>query len=264
MKSDLTVMVVSYDGYSDIWPVFFSCMNKNWHDCPFDVRLVSNQKQYEGVNMINVGPETCWTERVLSALQKIDTEYVLLLLEDYLIGSPVHTDKVINVMDFIRTNHGRYVRLTNIPRSKFNDKDSIFPIYEDEEYAVNLQAAIWKTEFLVESLSRYSGNAWEFEIGFLRDAIQAEHKVMQGCFGLKSDPLYVHNGVLKGKWFRKEIKYFKKQGISVNWIERGRLSWVQELRFELALWIKDRMSYKWRKRIKCILKKLGMKFVSDL
>ena len=260
----LTIVIDSFDGYSDLWPCFFEVFKKHWVDCPYKVKLVSNENTYAGVDTICVGPETVWSERTEKAIRQIDTEFVLLLLEDYLFGEPVKTQKVADALRFLMEKNGKYLRLTNYPKSRFSDGELYFPLYEDEEYGVNLQAAIWRKDFLLESLRRFPGNAWEFEIGFLKSAVVAEHHVLADCYGMSEDPLHVHNGVLKGKWFPKEIRYFSNIGIVIPWQARGKLSPVQVVKYQLAVGVKARLSNKTRKKVKSILRKLGMRFVSDL
>ena len=237
----LTIVVDSFDGYSDLWSCFFSVFKKQWFDCPYDIKLVSNYKKYDGIDTITVGEETCWSERTLKAIKQVDTEYVLLLLEDYLFGEPVKNDEIEKALSFMKKEGARYLRLTNIPPSRFSKGEEFFPLYADEEYAINLQAAIWEKSFLIESLEKYSGNAWEFEIGFLRIAVNSEHVVLNDCYGMAKDPLHVRNGVLKGKWFPKEIKYFTKQGIDISWQDRGKLPFIQMSKYYVSVWLKNRL-----------------------
>lgn len=260
----LTVVIDSFDGYSDLWPCFFSVFQKQWATCPYDIKLISNHKSFDGIDTVNVGDEICWSDRTLKAMEHIETDYVLLLLEDYLFGKVVDSHDIENALSFMENEGAKYLRLTNIPKSRFNSKDNIFPLYADEEYAINLQAAIWEKNFLIESLKKYPGNAWNFEIGFLKSAVNSEHDVLKGCYGLAKDPLHIHNGVLKGRWFPKEIRYFEKQGIDISWRERGKLSFAQMAKYRVSVGIKSKLSYKMRKRIKAVLKKFGVKFVSDL
>lgn len=260
----LTIVVDSFDGYSDLWPSFFEIFKKNWPDCPYQLKLVSNHKVHSNIDTICTGDETCWSERTYKALKQIDTEYVLLLLEDYFLGELVKNDSITEIIEYMKQNNADYFRLTNIPTSRFSNGEKFFNLYADEEYAINLQASIWRTTFLLESLKKYPGNAWEFEIGFLKEAVKANHKPLINCFGVSIDPLHIHNGVLKGKWFPKEIKYFSKQGIDIQWQERGKLSFWQNTKYHIAFNLKEKMSYKMRKRVKSVLKKIGVKFVSDL
>lgn len=260
----LTIVVDSFDGYSDVWPSFFEIFNMQWGNCPYNVKLVSNYLDFYGVDTIKVGEETCWSDRTIKAIKQIRTEYVLLLLEDYLFGKSINNEEIAEALVFLKERGGQYLRLTNIPKSRFNDGKVFFPLYADEEYAINLQASIWRREFLIEALEKFPGSAWEFEIGFLKEAVISKHSILEGCFGAVKDPLDIHNGVLKGKWFPNEVKYFAKRGIDIQWKERGMLTFMQMIKYKISVGIKDKLSYKTRKKVKSVLKKFGMRFVSDL
>ncbi len=260
----LTIVVDSFDGYSDLWACFFDIFKKHWKDCPYEIKLVSNHKKYNSIDTITVGDEICWSDRTLKAIKQVKNDYVLLLLEDYFFGQKVENKDIKNAIDFMKKNQAKYLRLTNIPKSRFNEKDNFFQLYCDEEYGVNLQASIWDKRFLIESLEKYPGNAWEFEIGFLKSAVTAKHVFLDGCYGMAKDPLNIHNGVLKGKWFPKEIKYFSKLGFDIPWEKRGKLSLMQSIKYYISIGLKNKLSYNARKKIKKVLKKIGVKFVSDL
>lgn len=265
MDNNLTIVVDSFDGYSDIWSTFFEVFKKNWFDCPYPLKLVSNKKSFYGIETINTGEETCWTDRTLAAIKQVDSKYVLLLLEDYLICNKVNNEKIREAVNFLEEREGKYLRLINIPKSRNNyGNDDFFKLYADEEYAVNLQAAIWDKDFLESSLKLYRGDAWSFEIGFLLCASAADHIVLNDCYGMLNDPLHIRNGVLKGKWFPSTIRFFEKNDIHISWKERGKLTIIQVIKYNLSVWLKDRMSYNMRKKIKKFLTLIGIKFVSDI
>ena len=260
----LTVLIDSFDGYSDLWPAFFAVFERHWPTCPYPVRLVSNHKTFDGVETITVGDETTWSARTLAAVTSLDTEYVLLLLEDYLLGRTVDTADVDELLSYAREHDARYLRLSDIPKSRYHRGEKYYPLYTDEEYGVNLQASLWRRDYLIECLERYSGSAWDFEIGLLRETVDTPHERMVGCYGMSTDPLAIHNGVLKGKWFPQEIRYFSRLGIAIDWQARGRLSTPQLLKYRLSVGLKNILSYRARKRLKALLRKCGVKFASDL
>ena len=261
----LTILIPSFDGYCDVWPAFFHCFNKNWSDCPYPLKLVSNNLSYPMVDMIHTGKENIWSRRILRALQEIDTPYVLLLLEDYFIGKKVDTAQIAQALDYLIDRKGKYMRLTEIPKSKANSSEgNISPIFANEEYGVNLQAAIWEKQFLLSALETSAGNAWEFEIDFLKKAAVAEVVPLVGCYVLRGEPLCLHNGILKGKWFPKEIRFLKKQGFDVTKSDRARLSCFEIFRYHSLVFLKNHISYRFRKRLKKIAKKFGANFVSDI
>lgn len=265
MDNRMVILVDSFDGYSDIWPAFFKIFEHYWSDCPYKIYLVSNDKEFAGVDTIKTGKEISWTDRTLKAVEQIEEKYILLLLEDYLLGDKINSEEVFECLDFMEKNDVKYLRLTDIPASRFSsDEEKIYALYQDEEYAVNLQASIWEKEFLIASLKKYKGNAWNFEVGFLSEAVHAEHLQLEGCYALKKDPLDIHNGVLKGKWFPSALHYFKRRGFEIEWQNRGKLTPIESILYNTKVFVKNHVSYNMRIKIKGMLRKLGMKFVSDL
>lgn len=260
----LTILVSSFDGYSDIWPSFEKIFKNNWSDCEYPIKITSNFLECNGLETIKTGEEINWSTRMIKAIESIDSDYVLLLLEDYLIGKKVDSNKFDSIVNKIVKEEINYFRLTNFPKSK-NSKaiEEYAPIYQDEEYGINLQAAIWKVSYLKKVLHKYSGNAWEFEIGLLSETVDAPHKAIPGCYTMLNDPLCILNGVLKGKWFPSTIKFFKKQGIIIDSSHRGMLSFLEVLKYESMQFVKNKVSSKMRKKMKKIALKLGFKFMSE-
>ena len=263
MEERLTIIVDSFDGYSDIWPYFFKLLHKYWADCPYKVKLVCNLKDFDE-EQIKTGEETDWVTRTLSALNYIDSPYVLLLLEDYFLSENICNRTFEQVFSNAFDLDMNYLRLIEIPKSRANRKGDILPIYANEEYGINLQASIWKVDFLKTKLIEIGkGSAWEFEVFFLKNRI-LEKKTISGCYTLKGNTFGFHNGVLKGKWFRKEIQFYKKRGVDIDYTERGRLSFLEEKWFVISQKTKRYMPYFMRKAIKRILKAFGFRFVSDI
>lgn len=265
MKEELVILVDSFDGYSDLWPTFFLFFDKNWKDCPYKLKLVSNFKNYQGIETILIGEELSWSDRTYKAVLELNCEYVMLLLEDYFIGNKVNNNEIIRILNFMKHNDSRYFRLTNFPKSRNNKKKSdIFSIYEDEEYGVNLQASIWKKDFLLDVLKEVKGNAWQFELYFLKKTIESNHKPMQGCYGSVVDPLCIKNGVIKGKWYPSTLKYFGKSGIHIDTSKREILNLYEQIKYKLMIILKEHISYSLRKKMKKAATMLGVKFVSDI
>lgn len=265
-EEDLSVIVLSFDGYRDVWPYFFQTFTKYWGDCKYDKYLINNeaQIQYSDFKVINTGKEKNWCYRAKKGIEQINSKYVLLLLEDYFIGTKVNSLDIIDAMNFIKDNDVRYFRITNIPhtrRKKENNK-TIYPIYENEEYGVNLQAAVWEKEYLIDILNQVEGSAWDFEMYFLKEAMNGRNQPKNGCYVSTQNIIDIHNGVLKGKWFPNTIKYFNKRGILINTEERNRLSFSEVLNYNIRFNLRESLPYSMRKKLKRILVKCGVKFVT--
>jgi hypothetical protein len=95
-KSELAILIVGFDGYNCLWTPFFELLKKNWPDCPYKIYLVTNmlEPEYENVKVITTSEKYQWSLKVRRALLNIDEEYIYMLLEDFFICYPVHTNDV--------------------------------------------------------------------------------------------------------------------------------------------------------------------------
>ncbi len=263
MNNSFTILVNSFDGYSDVWPYFFEIFHKYWKDCPLSIKLVANYKDYPGTETIKTGDERDWISRTIFALEHIETPFVVLLLEDYFLSRPIDNSFVQKITNYVVANNLNYLRLIEIPKSRAKRKGDFLPVYSNEEYGVNLQASIWKVDFLKQTLlSAEKGSAWDFEVYLLKNREKIKQP-LPACFTLRKNPFGFHNGVLKGKWFNREIKYYKKRGITIDYTNRGRLKFWEEKRFTFSVFLKSHTPYFFRRLLKRILKVFGVKFVSD-
>ena len=264
---DLSIVVLSFDGYMDVWPYFFEAYKKFWADCYYPIYLVNNEAkvEFENVTVINTGKEIDWCDRARNAIKMIDTKYIVLLLDDYLIGEKVGNADIDQTMEFMVNNNVEYLRLINIPRYRGKEvySNGFYNIYKNEEYGINLQASIWEKDFLLQGLNNSSGSAWEFEINYLRQAIASKCEPFSKCYVNTHNILDIHNGILKGKWFPNTIRYFQKIGINIDHNERGKLSFREVSSYSIRVFLKERIPYWLRKIIKRFLKRLGVKFISE-
>ena len=94
-KSNIDLLVVSCDSYSDVWDTFFKFFFTCWNDCPLDIYLLTNEKTFDQlpVKTIRVGRDISWSDNLLSGIDQLKKDYVLLLFGDcgvyYSSGSPL-------------------------------------------------------------------------------------------------------------------------------------------------------------------------------
>lgn len=84
MNSNCAVLVNSCDKYAEAWYPFFALFKKYWSDCPYPVYLNTETKAYseQEVQTLNSN-KTSWGSRLCDALNRIDSEYVILLFRRF-------------------------------------------------------------------------------------------------------------------------------------------------------------------------------------
>jgi hypothetical protein len=258
------IAVVSYDGYSDVWPAFINAYNKYFRDSPFQCFLINNELDVEYVNIIHTGAETNWCDRAEAGISKIKSENIILLLDDYLIGEEIDLNQLYGICEFFNNNHSKYLRLMNMPRVRAS-KNSIAPIYSNEVYGINLQPSIWNKEYLIEKLNevKKDRSAWGFELSFVDRVDEAKKRALEGHYAYNGNVLNIHNGILKGKWFPKEVKYFQKRDIPIDTSARETLTKLESMSYNMRAESRNILPRRIRIIIKPLLKNLGFSFYTE-
>ncbi|MBE0067689.1 hypothetical protein [Thermoanaerobacterium thermosaccharolyticum] len=267
LKSDMAIVVVSYDGYSDLWDDFFTLLNKYWGDRPYPTYLANNVKQvnYEGVKVINCGKDAKWSTRTRIAVQQIKEPYICLLLEDYFIGAQVNNEAVYEALDLIKQDGIIYYKLNNFSRVNtklYNNIDYLYTIPENLEYGVSLQPAIWKRDYLLELIGDEDYTAWEFELDQVKKASHGSNKPLHGCVFDKRNILNICHGVVQGKILPTAIQYFKNKGYNLNLSNREVMSRKEFAYYRLKGIGKYFVPKFLRNAAKNILEILGFRFMS--
>ena len=164
----LSVIVGSSDGYSELWEPFQICFERYWKHQTENLFVTESKEVelYTKAKFTTLSPgRKPWGERMRSAIEMCSSKYILFLLEDYFLCYEyterqlnewlANMDKYsINRLQISPSAHQRYKKLENI---RYNQ------IAPDSEYLISLQPSIWRKEFLLKNLiPEYS--PWDFEI----------------------------------------------------------------------------------------------------
>lgn len=253
-NNDLAILVVSYDGYSDLWDDFFNLLKANWPDRHFPTYLANNIKKpnYPGVRVINCGEDAQWSKRTTIALEQIKEPYVCLLLEDYFIGDKVNNRFILDAIELMKQDQISYYKLNSFSKirtKKYKHYNNIQLIPSGLEYGVSLQAAIWDKKFLIKLLGKENYSAWKFEHDRNREKLDSELFVFDN-----RNILNICHGVAKGKYLPSAISYFNDKNYSLDTSKRDMMSNKQFLIFKCKgilinltpNWLKSLRSKLWK------------------
>ncbi len=236
MNNNCAILITSCDAYEDAWDPFFSLLEIMWPDCPYPVYLNTESKTYfRGKTQITClhpesltdqkGKPISWSNRLKQAVNKIESDYILFFLEDFFLQSPVRgemvekavawmeQDKAIGLIRFFRDPH-----LETIEQTEFAQID---PNYD---YAINTMVGLWRKDFLLSILR--DENPWDFEFFGTGRWRRTNVKIYTHCkefpkvFDYEIDPDAGY-GIFQGKWLRGNVALFEKNGITVDYEQRG-------------------------------------------
>lgn len=213
--TDVTLLVPSCDRYADLWPPFFALLRRDWPDCPYRVVLGSNVLACAepGVEALTVGPDRDWSSSLRAMLTAIDTPYVLILLEDFFLESPVDTARLRDLARRLDLLGGAYLRLRPFPPPDHTlaRHPPIGEIDVGAPYRCSMQAAIWRRESLLDLLVD-GESPWEFE----HLAARRSDLDPRGYYSTWDPALRFFAGVTMGAWLPQGVAVCRAQGVSVD------------------------------------------------
>lgn len=227
---DISILVVGYDGYIDVWEHFVYFLNKYWHDRPNTYLATSElEPDYDGVKSLPAGKGSEWSKRALNGLNSIKTKYVLLLLEDFFITDYINNNEFIKIINYIKDNNIMFYQLKTpklyncfIEGKRLAENKHIWVINKDCKYGLNLQAAIWNTDFLKETIGKENYNAWVFEC---KNISKTNFNVNKIEYVIDDrDPLHITHAIVQSKYLPSAINKCKSLGYLIDTNVRGVLS----------------------------------------
>ena len=235
--TQVAVIINSFDGFSDCWPGLVHGLTKYWPDCPYPIHLVSNFKDCDAgdVTTLKVGDLVSWSERLLAALSRVHTPYILFLQEDYWLTSPVDTERVREYVRVMERDDLNYIRFLAVPppgRDSPSDP-RLGIIARDGEYRTSSQIALWRREVLSELLVP-GESVWQFELeGTPRSRRYGDTFLSVKAHG--DDPYYwgmyyLCTAVNGGRWSRAAKRYAETEGVAMDFSQRRSETWWDDFK----------------------------------
>jgi hypothetical protein len=226
-KNELAVLVLSCDKFSDAWDPFFKMFFNYWPDCPHPVYLCTETRVYENERVITVKPgkELGWSARLQWALQNIPEEYIIFLLEDYILLKPVSNNRIEHHFNVLKETKSCYLRLFPCPGpdESLKGHPGIGVIRPGSPYRNCTQAAIWKKDAIL-SIIDPNESVWDFELIGVKRADHIDGMFLSVEVDEKGDPLeegdypitYYCTAINRGKWRREAVKIIRRHGFDVD------------------------------------------------
>lgn len=232
MNKDCTIVVSSCDSYEDTWYPFFKILKANWENIPYPIVLNTETKSFdfEDLNiktfqMYKDNPKVEWGKRLIDTLERIDTEYILFMLDDFFLLDKVDENRIFDCINWMDED-------TNISVFSFgemdyvNIKDNKYLEFEKRPqvapYRFNCQAALWRRKNLI-SYIRPHENPWEWELL----GSQRSQRYTESFYTMSKNGSRIFNydfkncGIVRGKWTKSVVDLFDKHDIEMDFSKRG-------------------------------------------
>ena len=250
LHDKVTVLVNSCDAYQDLWNPFFTLYKKYF--TLENVRLILNTEtenfSFDGLEIECIHPkhsDITYGERILNVLSQVNTPYVIILLDDFFIRKPIDVKKINQIIQWMDNDKSIVYFNCDVMNKSYIDYEvnkykGFRRLAPGNDYILSLQAAIWRTDKL-KKYWRYKVSAWEWEdYTNLTAALCNRDKFYVPLLPKYKFINYGNDceiwGVYRGKWVKEDVvSLFQKEGISVDFSQRGFLDTLQStpLQFEL-------------------------------
>lgn len=227
--AELSLLIVSCDKYSDLWPYFFRFVEIHWPDCPFPMWLGANHQVWPGkqAQTICVGDDRSWALNLRAMLEKVETPWVIFLLEDFFLVQDVSTRKLQTALSVAQREDADCLRVAVSERASVVDPGTVreydgvaigvFP--KGTSYRISTQAAIWKKRTLLTLLDD-SYSAWDFE----HVGTQVAERLDLTIMGVAEPIVKYRHAVERGKWLPQGVENCKRAGLTIDYSKRPALT----------------------------------------
>lgn len=217
--NDLTMLFCTCDAYIDLCDNFFALLKRYWPEYDGTVIFNSDKTNYhnDSYHLINVEhpyPNSSWSQRLFDSLKLVETEFVILFLDDFYLESKVNNSEFLKCLTYMKKHKNvkeiAFTKEPGIKRKKISELGDFSFRRHLSLYKITAHIAIYRTSFLKNILKR-NENAWEFEVnGTFRSFFK------KGSFICKTNDHFTfpyHYGLLvrQGKYDRGLKEYFEKK-----------------------------------------------------
>lgn len=238
MNKKYTILVNTCDKFDDCWNPYFKLHSAYWPDCDAKIFLNTESKVFTFPGLDIISGQVCrniqdkasvsWSECLIRALEKIDTDIILYMQEDYFIKDTVKNEIIENYVQLMYSDENIHcIHLTD--QAVISNGESPYPglhnVLLKQRYRVSCQAALWKKDILLLYLRNYE-SAWEFEeFGSKRAAILKHNFYVVDPHKIKINEFeiipYIFTGIIQGRWNEDVRHLFDINRIEIDYKKRG-------------------------------------------
>jgi hypothetical protein len=247
-KNDLTIVINTCDAYSDVLKIFFHAMREYWSNCPYLIVINTENSTYDYPaivhNYSNGLMVDDWGRRLQSTLASINTEFVLMVYDDFILNQSVNNKLIQAALQKLRLQPKiavAYLINTSLPLVNENSPDLFIKVKDKVDYRLNSAPGIWRKQELLNYTSA-GDTPWAWE-AFGTYRTWGDGKIFYSLNPTKPD-IYPYDyskggAIYRGKWVREVVEQVaQKYQLEIDWNQRG---YSSELEFE-------KRSIKWKIR----------------
>ncbi len=227
----VTIVVNTCDAYSDVLQIFFHALKEHWSDCPYPVVINTETANYNYLarthHYLSKTGEDDWGARLRATLSTVETEFVMMLYDDFILEAPVDTETFDVALGLLRDDADAVVTYlidTSLALDEPASTAPFIPLKPKAQYRLNSAPAIWRKQAIFDYTAA-GDTPWAWEV-FGTYRTWGDGKVFYSL-NPNRQPVYAYNyskggAVYRGKWVREVVDAVAtKYLLSIDWNVRG-------------------------------------------
>lgn len=248
-SQNLTIVVNTCDAYSDVVNIFFLALADYWVDCPYPIVINTETNKYlfqaRVHNYNSADGLDDWGDRLRCTLGNINTDYVLMVFDDFILNSRVCNNRLENALGIIQSEDRAavvYLNNTYLPIKSVKSSDQFVAIKDKAHFRLNSAPAIWRKQSLMNYTAQ-GDNPWAWEV-FGSYRTWGDEQLFYALNPIYSN-IFPYNdskggAIYRGKWVKAVVlQVDERYNLDINWNIRGfssdegfeKRSWKWRFRF---------------------------------
>ncbi len=218
VSTRMTIVTSSCDQYADLLGPFSQLFKKYWKDCQYPSVLVTESKPAIPEpnafdKMDGWGSQTPWSDRLLFTLRELNTPYILLVLDDFLMCGPFSNEQAERYLDILQEHNAAAIRLAPLPKPQREITPEYGEYVKGKAYRVSAQVGIWNRSYLISLLEELSpSELWNFE----RSGSFVSEKHDAPFLGTYAMVFPYIEMICKARWLSSGLKFCKREGVTLD------------------------------------------------
>lgn len=217
----MKMVVLSSDSYEDTFKPFHILVEKYYRNHPEIIYITETIKNPYYKTICKNYPFDRWTQKIREALDEIDDNKILLIMDDCFIREPVDEDRIKYVENNLQGNIAMFNFEKSFDKADMPSQYEGFKKKNLKGIAVNgIQCGLWQKDKL-KSVLNITCQPWEIER--LNISYNYEYYINSGDYIINYGyETFKPFGITKGKWTKETICFFEKEDIrGIDFIKRG-------------------------------------------
>ncbi len=226
LTENVTIIVNTCDSYNDVLRLFFKAFEEYWHDNYFPIVVNTESNPNLGYNKQEMIAKT-WGERLLDTLNSIDSDYVLLLFDDFILEQKVDIEKIKLALNVLENDIKSSVFYLNVACLKDHVDDASCDyrkLHDNADYRLNSVPGLWKRKDLIR-FTKPIDNPWSWETFGSYRTFNVDKNFYSASS--RSNNIFNYNAakggaIYRGKWVREVVETkIRKYQLNIDLNERG-------------------------------------------